>query len=335
MTLLVIGGTRFVGRKIVESAIGRGHEVTLFNRGKTNPGGFPELETIVGDRTGNLDGLQGRQWDAVIDVCGYWPRAVEPVCSVLNGSVGRYVFISSISVYSDSSPIGLGEDTGQLLDNAEADVEELKMEMYGGLKVLCERVVEAHFGERALIVRPGLVVGPDDHSDRFTYWPRKFMRPGAFLAPNCKEAPVQVIDGRDLGDFAVQATERSLTGAYHVAGPTPPISFGEFIRLGVEIGGGVAVPHWVPCDLLAEKGVEPWSDLPLVTSLTKDPSPLSTVDNSKAVAAGLQLRTVATTISDTIDWWKAERIGTDPRWGLSDEKEHSILDSLKEKASQP
>ncbi len=335
MNILVIGGTRFVGRKIVESAIERGHTVTLFNRGKTNPGGFPGLETIVGDRTVDVVALRGRKWDAVIDVCGYWPKAVEPLCALLSENVGRYVFISSISVYSDSSPIGLTEDTGVLLEDADPNVEELKMEMYGGLKVLCERVVERHFGDRALVVRPGLVVGPGDHSDRFTYWPRRFMRPGPFLAPDCRELPVQVIDGRDLAGFTVQATEQSLSGEYHVAGPTPPISFGEFIRLGVEAGGGVAAPQLVACSLLSELGVEPWSDLPLVTSLSNEPSPLSTVDNSKAVAAGLRLRALSATIRDTVDWWRADRSGTEPRWGLSDEKEQEILDSVKEPAPSP
>jgi 2'-hydroxyisoflavone reductase len=293
------------------------------------------LETIVGDRTGNLDGLKGRKWDAVIDVCGYWPKAVEPLCVALSESVERYVFISSISVYEDSSPDGLTEDTGHLLENADANVEELKMEMYGGLKVLCERVVEAHFGDRALIVRPGLVVGPGDHSDRFTYWPRRFMRPGPFLVPECRDHPVQFIDGRDLGAFTVLATERSLSGAYHVAGPTPPVSLGEFIRLGVVAGGGVAQPQWVPCETLVEKGVEPWSKVPLVTSFTGERSPLSTVDNGRAVGAGLSIRPVSATISDTIEWWKKERSGTEPRWGLSDEKEQEILMAVKMAASPP
>lgn len=333
MDILVLGGTRYVGRKIVESAVEKGHKVTLFNRGKTAPDRFPYLETIVGDRTVDATALADRKWDAVIDVCGYWPKAVDVVASVVQGNVGRYVFVSSISVYSDQSPYGLTEETGVLLDDGDPDATELKMEMYGGLKVLCERAVERWFGDKSLQIRPGLVVGPADHSDRFTYWPRKFMRSGPFLVPDCLYAPVQVIDGRDLGDFTVLATEKGLSGAYHVAGPTPPVAFGEFIRAGVTAGGGVADPVFAPCTWLAERGVEPWTELPLVTSLTGEPSPLQTVDNSKAVQAGLEQRTIRQTIEDTIAWWKSERQGAEAKWGLTDEREEALLLELKAKGA--
>jgi 2'-hydroxyisoflavone reductase len=333
--LLFIGGTRYVGSKMVEAAHGRGHEVTLFNRGQTNPDRFPGCERLVGDRTGDLSSLKGREWDAVVDVCGYWPKAVRPVCDALRGSVGRYVFISTISVYSDESPDGLTEDTGVLLENGDPEATSLQMEMYGGLKVLCEREVTSSFGDRALIVRPGLVVGPGDHSDRFTYWPRKFMRPGLFLAPDCRDMAVQVIDGRDLGEFTIHATENGLSGAYHVAGPTPAMKFGEFIEAGVKAGGGVAEPVWTACALLNAQGVQPWSDLPLVTSLTGERSPLSTVDNRKATAAGLRLRPIEETIADTIAWWRTEREGSEPRWGISDERERELIELCKEKAPSP
>jgi 2'-hydroxyisoflavone reductase len=332
MDILVVGGTRFVGRKIVESAVARGHAVTLFNRGKTDALAFPGLEALTGDRTTDASALKGRRWDAVIDVCGYWPKAIEVVASALADNVGRYVFVSSISVYSDASPMGLTEESGVLLEDGDPEATELVMEMYGGLKVLCERTVERWFGDRALVVRPGLVVGPGDHSDRFTYWPRRFMRPGPFLVPGCKDHPVQFIDGRDLGGFTVLATERSLSGAYHVAGPTPPVPFGEFIRQGVAAGGGVAQPQWVSCALLAEKGVEPWTEIPLVSSFSGETSPLNTVDNGKAVGAGLGLRPVSTTIADTIEWWKAERTGTEPRWGLSSEKEGALLKEVRQRS---
>ncbi|MEX2242938.1 MAG: NAD-dependent epimerase/dehydratase family protein [Fimbriimonadaceae bacterium] len=331
MDVLVVGGTRFVGRKIVESAVARGHEVTLFNRGKTDALAFPGLETLTGDRTTDASALRGRRWDAVIDVCGYWPRAVEVVASALEDNVGRYVFVSSISVYSEASPMGLTEDSGVLLEDGDPEATELKMEMYGGLKVLCERTVERWFGDRALIVRPGLVVGPGDHSDRFTYWPRRFARTGPFLAPDCLQEPIQVIDGRDLGDFTVLATEKGLSGGYHVAGPTPPEPFGEFLRSGVEAGGGVAEPVFVPCGWLAERGVEPWTELPLISSLTGEPNPLGTVDTSKAVRAGLVQRTMRQTLEDTISWWNATREGSEPRAGLSDAKETALLEEYKAK----
>jgi 2'-hydroxyisoflavone reductase len=209
------------------------------------------------------------------------------------------------------------------------------MEMYGGLKVLCEREVESVFGERPLIIRPGLVVGPGDHSDRFTYWPRKFMRPGPFLAPDCREMDMQVVDGRDLGEFTIHATENGLSGAYHVAGPTPPMKFGEFIELGVVAGGRVAEPVWAPCSLLEDQAVNPWTDLPLVTSLTGERSPLSTVDNGKATAAGLTLRPVGQTIADTIAWWRTEREGTEPRWGITDARESNLLVACTNLQSSP
>lgn len=329
MKLLFIGGTRYVGRKMVEAAQERGHEVTLFNRGSTNADAFPGTERIIGDRTKDVSALKGRHWDAVIDVCGYWPKAVAPLCEALKENVGRYVFVSSISVYSDESPIGLTEDTGVLLRDADPEIEELKMEMYGALKVLCEETVAKHFGDRALIVRPGLVSGPGDHSDRFTYWPLRFMRPGPFLAPDCKNAPVQIIDGRDLGAFTVLATEKGLNGAYHAAGPTPAMSFGRFIEAGVNVGGGTAEPVWTPCAMLTEQGVEPWSDLPALASLTGEVSPLSMVDNSKAVTAGLALRSIEQTTLDTIDWWKRERNGSTLKWGLSVEREFALLEELK------
>lgn len=335
MRLLFIGGTRYVGSKMVEAALARGHEVTLFNRGQTNPDRFSDCERLVGDRTGDLSALHGREWDAVVDVCGYWPRAVRPVCDALRGSVGRYVFVSTISVYSDESPDGFSEDTGVLLENGDQEATSLQMELYGGLKVLCEREVSSCFGERALIVRPGLVVGPGDHSDRFTYWPRKFMRPGPFLVPDCREMDVQVVDGRDLGEFTIHATENAMSGAFHVAGPTPPMNFDDFIELGVRAGGGVAQPVWVPCESLAEQSVQPWTDLPLITSLTDERSPLSTVDNAKAVGVGLRLRPIEETIADTIVWWRTEREGSEPRWGLSDARESELLRHVKARAPSP
>jgi 2'-hydroxyisoflavone reductase len=161
------------------------------------------------------------------------------------------------------------------------------------------------------------------------------MRPGPFLAPDCRDMDVQVVDGRDLGEFTIRATEQGLSGAHHVAGPTPAMKFGEFIELGVVVGGRVAKPVWAPCSLLADQGVQPWTDLPLVTSLTGERSPLSTVDNRKATAAGLTLRPVGQTIADTIAWWRAEREGTEPRWGITDAREAELIELAKTKAPSP
>ncbi len=203
MNILIIGGTKFLGRHLVDSALARGHNVTLFNRGKTNPNLFPQVETILGDREHDLEKLAqaGREWDAVIDVAGYLPRIVRLSATGLReaGSVGRYVFISSISAYADFKKIGINESdpVGKIEDET---FEEITGESYGPLKALCEKTVLDLYGERGLVIRPGLIVGPNDPTDRFTYWPVRVARGGDVLAPEKPEVPVQVVDVRDLAD---------------------------------------------------------------------------------------------------------------------------------------
>ena len=200
MRILIIGGTRFVGRHLVDAALEHGHEVTLFNRGRSNPGLFPQLETIIGDREKDVNKLAGRIWDAVIDVAGYVPRIVRLSAEVLSGNVVCYVFISSISVYDNFRKIGMDESdpVGKLQDET---TEEITEETYGPLKALCEQAVQDIYRERALIVRPGLVVGPHDPTDRFTYWPVGVARGGNVLAPEKPDAPIQIIDARDPDDI--------------------------------------------------------------------------------------------------------------------------------------
>jgi 2'-hydroxyisoflavone reductase len=225
MKLLILGGTQFVGRHMVERAIARGHEVTLFNRGNKNP--FPNLETIIGDRDPQIgDGLTaleravkaGRSWDAVIDVNGYVPRIVRATGELLKTTVKRYVFISSVSVYAGFSEPGGKEDT-PVIELEDATTEVIAGLAYGGLKVLCERAVEQIFSSKALNIRPGLVVGPYDHTDRFTYWPHRIAKGGEVLTSNPPEAITQFIDARDLADFTLHATETNLNGTFHATGP--------------------------------------------------------------------------------------------------------------------
>jgi len=195
MNILIIGGTRFLGRHLVETALARGDTVTLFNRGQSNPDLFPQVETILGDREKDLEKLSGQRWEAVIDTCGYFPRLVKLSAQALKDTVERYVFISSISVYSELSKIGIDEKD-QVGTLADENLEEITGESYGPLKVLCEKAVQAAFPKRALIIRPGLVVGPHDLSDRFTYWPVRVARGGQVLAPENPQVPVQLIDAR-------------------------------------------------------------------------------------------------------------------------------------------
>jgi 2'-hydroxyisoflavone reductase len=215
MRILIIGGTRFLGRHLVETALARNHEVTLFNRGKSNPDLFPQLETILGDRETDVEKLQqaGMNWDMVIDVAGYLPRVVRLSAEVLKENVGCYVYISSISVYSNFGKVGIAEadPVGRIDDEA---TEEIAEETYGPLKALCERAVQDIYGERVLIIRPGLVVGPHDPTDRFTYWPVRMARGGDVLAPQKPEAPIQIIDVRDLSDFVLKLIEEYASGIY-------------------------------------------------------------------------------------------------------------------------
>ncbi len=218
MDLLILGGTGFLGRHLVERALAYGHRVTLFNRGLSGPDLFPEVETIRGDREGNLSALRGRRWDAVIDTCGYVPRVVRASAALLAGAVDHYTFVSSISVYSDA--IEPGADEGApVKELADPTVEEVTGETYGGLKALCERAAEEEMPGKVLNIRPGLISGPHDPTDRFTYWPRRISAGGEVLAPDRLERRVQFIDVRDLAVWIVKMSAERRTGTYNATDP--------------------------------------------------------------------------------------------------------------------
>ena len=228
MKILIIGGTRFLGRHLVNSARARRHEVTLFNRGKTNPNLFWQVEKIQGDREKDLDQLTGRNWDAVIDTCGYFPRIVRMSAEALKGKVENYVFISSISVYSAFSKIGINESdpVGKIEDET---MEEITGESYGPLKALCEKAVQEVFGMDSLVIRPGLIVGPHDPTDRFTYWPVRVARGGSILAPEKPDLPIQIIDARDLADFIIKLIEQNVSGVFNATGPDHALTLGSML----------------------------------------------------------------------------------------------------------
>jgi 2'-hydroxyisoflavone reductase len=322
MKLLILGGTIFLGRHLVEAALARGHEVTLFNRGQHNPDLFPTVEKIRGDRTVDLAPLQGRRWDAVIDTCGYVPRHVRNAATALATQADHYTFVSSISVYADFSQPGLDElaPVGVLSDPT---VEEVTGETYGPLKALCEQAAEAAMPGRVLNVRPGLIVGPHDPSDRFTYWPARIARGGEVLAPGIPHHAVQIIDGRDLAHWLILMAERQEVGVYNATGPTEPLTLSTVLATCQSVTGSNATLTWVSETFLAEQEVGAFVEMPLW--VPESEAGLEQVNCAKAIQAGLSFRPLATIIADTLAW--AQTRPADQAWraGLTPEREHTLL----------
>jgi nucleoside-diphosphate-sugar epimerase len=324
--VLVLGGTLFLGRHLVEAALERGHEVTLFNRGQTNPGLFQDAEHLRGDRDGDLSALVGREWDAVADPSGYVPRVVRATTELLAGATGHYSFVSSVSVYQDYRDSGIDEDypLAELTEESE-DVAT----HYGALKALSEDVVREGFEERTLIVRAGVIVGPYDWSNRFGWWVRRVARGGEVVVPATPEWPVQIVHARDLADWMLDMAERRAGGTFNaVSEPMPMMDVLAEIR---DITGGDAA--FVPVDeqFLLDKGVEPWDGLPLWLATFAHPDfvGMMTVDVSRAEAAGLRCRPLAETIREVLGWEEppvskdyGSRGGSS---GLDPEREREIL----------
>ena len=329
MRILIIGGTRFLGRHLVDSALARGHEVTLFNRGKTNPDLFPQLETILGDRekdVGKLANL-GRTWDAAIDVAGYLPRIVRLSVEALEPRVSRYVYISSLSVYENFREVGIDESypVGKIEDET---VEEITEETYGPLKALCEKAVQDLYGERALIVRPGLIVGPHDPTDRFTYWPVRVARGGDVLAPQKPEAGIQVVDVRDLSEFIIKLIEENASGVYNATGPDYELTIGKLLEVSKRISRSEANFRWGSLEFLKQHKVEPWSDMPTWIPDDEEGLGFSRIDVSKAIAAGLKFRPLEETVRDTLAWAQTRPADHEWRAGLTAEREAQVLAAL-------
>jgi 2'-hydroxyisoflavone reductase len=341
MRILVLGGTQFLGRHIVEQALARGHEVTLFHRGKTNPHLFPEQEHVLGDRKESLEPLVGRRFDSVLDTSGYLPRVVQLSAGALSGTAPHYTFISTISVYADQLTRGQDE-TGTLgaLDNPAR--EDITGETYGPLKVLCEQAVADTFTGRVLVIRPGLIVGPHDPTDRFTYWPVRLARGGTLLAPGPESTPVQLIDVRDLAAWTVAMIEAGHTGVFNATGPAGALSIGEFLA---ECGKGVGADsgaraekveqaklQWVDGEFLVAEQVGAFTELPLW--LPEEAWGMSSMNSVRAVKVGLRFRPLAETARDTLAWHrarveKAEGAAGDfaLKSGLSAEREAKLLES--------
>jgi len=326
MRLLVLGGTQFLGRHLVDAALEAGDTVTLLHRGRTNPGLFAgRVERIEGDRDGGLDGLAGGEWDAVVDTCGYVPRVVALSAGALAERCGHYTFVSSESVYGSVGDAGVDESApvARLADPATEVIDD---ETYGGLKALCEEAAEAAMPGRVLNVRPGLIVGPWDPTDRFTYWPRRIAAGGDVLLPGGPERPVQFVDGRDLAAWILAAARRGLTGTFNACGPAEPTGMGTLFDACAAVSGSGARPVWADEQALIDAGVEPWTELPLWVGEGADPADAGfmQISSALAISEGLAFRPVEDVVRDTISW---DREHPEFRSGatLSRERESELL----------
>jgi len=322
MKILIIGGTIFLGRHIVNSALSRNHEVVLFNRGKHNPDLFSDLEKIKGDREGDLSELKGMKFDAVIDTCGYLPKVVNKSASFLRDSAGYYTFISSVSVYKNAYEIGLNEKSAvEKVKDGKTDV--FTIENYGALKALCENEVLEIFGNDCSIVRSGLIVGDGDFSDRFTYWVERISRGGKIIFPVSKINNVQFIDVKDLADWVIKMTEEKINGVYNSTGPLETLTLGELIDECIKFTGSQAELVKIDENFLLKENVSPFLDLTLW--LPEESAGINNVDISKAKSAGMKIRPLQITLEDTMNYHNSRGKDFKLRTGLSAEKENEIL----------
>jgi 2'-hydroxyisoflavone reductase len=325
MRLLILGGTVFLGRYLVDSALARGHAVTLFNRGQHNPELYPDVEKLRGDRDGDLVALEGRRWDAAIDTCGYLPRVVRASAELLAGAVEHYTFISSISVYPHFRSLGLDERApASTLDDPA--VEQVTGETYGPLKALCEQAAEQALPGRTLVIRPGLIVGPNDQSDRFTYWVRRVARGGEVLAPAHPDWHTQIIDVCDLAEWTLRMVEQRQVGVYNATGPAYDLTIGQLLDTCRAVSGSDARFTWVGEQFLIEHEVGPWIELPLwIPQSDPDMLGFSDVSCARAIAAGLTFRDLAMTVRDTLEWEATQPADREWRAGLKPEREVALL----------
>jgi nucleoside-diphosphate-sugar epimerase len=329
--ILILGGTNFVGPAIVEAARARGHRLTLFNRGKTNPMLFPDVERIVGDRRTDIDKLRGREWDAVIDTWVNLPRTVRTAAELLRDHVGQYLFLSTISVYQ------LGRDDiderSPVLTIADEKAEKLDDKSYGPLKALAERAAAEAMPGRATALRAGVIVGPRDPSDRFLYWPLRLSRGGEVLVPGERSDRMAFIDARDLADFVVAAVEKRLVGTYNVVGPADP-TLGVVLDSMAATVGKEARLTFADGKFLDANQAGGWGDFPLVVGHDDDQAGFARVSAARAVAAGLQFRSPGVTAADTLAWWNElpDQRRNQARPGMAPEREAELLRRWHERA---
>lgn len=339
MKILILGGTRFLGRFLTESALKRGHEVTLFNRGKENPELFPEVEKLIGDRGGDLSALADGGWDAVIDTCGFVPHVVRESARLLTERAEHYTFISSASVYDELESPGIDEHhpVGQL---ALSEAEDMTTgmtnppnnEYYGELKFLCEQEVERQFPGRSLIIRPGLIVGPYDFTGRFSYWVNRVAKGGAVLAPGRKDKHIQFIDVRDLAEWIIRMIEQQNNGVFNAAGPESALTMESFLGECKRALNSNAEFLWVHEAFLLENEVGYWMEMPLWIPDSEQMEGFLSLDIDKALKAGLAFRPLAETIRDTRDWELGQK-ARERKAGLDNDKERAVIEKWKSRKS--
>ena len=325
MNILILGGKRFLGIALVEALLQAGHTPTLFNRGLTNPDLFPKVKTLTGDRDGDLNALKRRKWDAVIDTSGYIPRIVKQSAEFLSGRCELYAFISSVSVYQDFRRPDITEDY-PLAQLDDPEDEDHTGDAYGALKALCEYEIQQSFDGDVLVFRPGLIVGPNDPTDRFTYWPWRVSLGGKVLAPAPPSANLQFIDVRDLADFIIKKVEEKTKGVFNVTGPKKPATFGSLLVSCREAALSDANFVWAEEEFLLNEGVTPWTDLPLWVPLS-DPTfaGFYNINITKALKAGLAFRPLSQTVSDTLIWLKTRPGSRILKVGIDISRETELL----------
>ncbi len=329
--ILILGGTRFLGRHIAQQALAAGHQVTLLHRGLSHAALFGQAQHLIADRNQDLSVLHGQTWDVAIDTSAYWPRQVQQVAVALAARVGQYQLVSSISAYQHFSANGTTEDAPlQPLD--DPTTETVDGSTYGGLKALCEAQAQAAFGQRCLVSRPGLLVGPHDPTGRFSWWVRRLLQGGEVLAPGDPAAPVQFIDARDVAAWILLQADKATHGVFNLNGPDQALSWGGLLNAAQQTLNRNARLHWVGEEFLLQQGVQPWTELPVW--LPQASQPMHRINCTRAQATGLMCRPLQQTLQDTADWLQAPR--TEPvaaanagparaSVGLSVERERSLL----------
>jgi 2'-hydroxyisoflavone reductase len=341
LRILILGGTGFTGPSQIQFALGRGHKITTFNRGKSHPGELPkEVEQLVGDRNGQLDALKGRKWDVVIDNPTSVPVWVRDAAQVLKGNVDRYVFISTISVYADTSKPGMTEDAPLAKYTGADPMKETRetliasnFALYGPLKALSEAEAQKWFPNKTLIIRPGLIVGPRDETDRFTYWPVRVDRGGEVLAPGDPTDPVQFIDGRDLAEWTIRMVENDATGIYNATGPAKRLGVGQMLDTMKTAENSKANFTWVNADFLESQKVSPWSDMPVWVPPRGEEAGMGQISIQRALDKGLTFRPLADTSRDTLAWFKSQPAERQAklRAGITPEREKEVLAAWHQK----
>jgi len=330
LRVLIFGGTGFIGPHCVETLRAHGHKLTLFNRGKRNPKLFPDVETLIGDRNGQVDAIKGRDWDVVIDDSGYTPKQVKLTTDLLKSRVQHYIFVSSISAYADLTPPGIDEDY-HLATLKDPTVEEISDGTYGGLKALCEKTVEQAFGKNCAVVRPTYIVGPGDSSDRFTYWPVRVAKGGEMLAPGSARDTIQFIDVRDLADFMRLCVEQRFNGSYNASNPPGAVTMGDLLEMSKRVSGANTKFVWAPTEFLDKNKALESGEVPIWSPPVGEFAGATLISSARAVEKGLRFRTLETTVRDTLAW-HAKRPAAEQqklRAGFSPEREAQLLKLLK------